>query len=159
MKFTKAGVLLASLALLVVVGAVLVFVDFRQLAPPSAALSFEAAIDEAGTISVDGTTDLPDGTVIDWDLVSGPYRQPEGAPLIRYGQTTVNDGAFRLRIAYAGRSTGELVSVGVRFYPAVEQPQEVYDRFGPNGERLQGPGVVDDSGTPVLVVVREVVVP
>jgi hypothetical protein len=145
------AVLAAAMALL--------FVDLRRLLPPNASVTFDVTVEPPGTIAVEGKTDLPEGTLIYWDLVSGSYFAEGGAPLIKYGQTTVSNRRFRMRIDAAPRQRGTLLGVGVRFYPGIEQPAAVSERFGPNGERLQGPDVLDDSGTPVLLVVREVTVP
>ena len=153
-----------AMAGLVVLGAIfltlaLLFIDWRRIGPVSASLSYEATVQPFGTMLVDGLTDLPDATVIDWDVVGGSYSQPGGAPLVAHGQTRASGGRFRFTVEDLPMASGTLLSVGVRFYPAVEQPAAVVARFGPNGEHLRGPEVVDDSGTPVLLVIREVVVP
>jgi hypothetical protein len=153
-------VLATILGVVIVAAAMaLLFVDFRRLLPPNASVTFDITVEQPGTIAVDGKTDLPEGTVINWDLVSGSYFAEGGGGLIKYGQTTVTNGGFRMRIDAAPMQSGTLLGVGVRFYPGDEQPAAVSERFGPNGERLQGPDVLDDSGTPVLLVVREVTVP
>jgi hypothetical protein len=152
------GYAIAGLVLFAVPLALLM-VNWRQLGPASASLTFDATADKFGTISVDGMTDLPDGTHLSWQVRRGPYSQPDpGAPHLRHGEVTVSDGGFLATIDELPSATGTVMSIGVRFYPVDDQPPATVARFGPEGEHLRGPGVVDDSGTPVLLVIREVVI-
>jgi hypothetical protein len=155
--YAIAGLVMLAMPLLALA---LLMVNWRQIGPASASLTFDATADKFGTITVDGVTDLPDGTRLSWDVRRGPYSQPDpGAPHLRHGEATVSDGRFSVTIDDMPSATGTVMSIGLRFYPIDDQPPATVARFGPEGEHLRGSGVVDDSGTPVLLVVREVVVP
>lgn len=104
-------------------------------------------------VSVAGTTDLPDGAVIDYYFWhSSPAiggNPPHG------GQVTVSAGRFAFETSLADWPPGTVTlysdfSVG----GSTEQPWMVIYRFGWQGERLSGPQVsVDSPGDPKHLVV------
>jgi hypothetical protein len=149
---TAVLVILAILALVGVAAAIL-FVDWRQLGPPTAQMSFETSMD-GRYVRIDGTTDLPDGTMLDWDLARGGIDQRAGASFLRVGETTTAGGRFTAMIPMPEGYTG-LVNIGVAFFAHDYQPPATVERFGPDGENLRGSGVYEDSGTPYLLVIRE----
>lgn len=145
------------LAVALLAAAVLItFVDWRQIGPPNALVSFEPTL-EGRTVTLDGVTDLADGTTLDWRVSEGEPGQLGGVYL-RTGETAVANGRFTATIPIPGELTGVL-KVEVRFYPGTWQPPVTVERFGQDGEHLRGSGVVEDSGSPVLVVKREILVP
>lgn len=149
-----------GLAVLVVLGAMaaLAFVDWRQLGPPSAIVAFDATFN-GDSVTIDGSTDLPDGTILDWELLRGTYSRPAEAQLLSFDSVLVSAGKFTADIAAGPFEPGTVLSIGVRFHPGVGQPPETVARFGPNGEILRGSSVLNDEGIPVLLVTREAVIP
>jgi hypothetical protein len=100
------------------------------------------------SLIVAGTTDLPDGTqlVIDFELDSL-------ARLIGSQETEVAAGAFEVSTSTQAWRSGD-VTVFVDFAAGPWQPSAVTAIYGQEGQRLAGPDVVDDSGTPTLRVIR-----
>jgi hypothetical protein len=148
-------VVLLAVALLAAAG-LIVFVDWRQIGPPNALLSFEPTLEDRAVTLV-GVTDLADGTTLDWRVSEGEPGQLGGV-YFRSGETVAANGGFTATIPIPGELTGVL-QVEVRFYPGTWQPPVTVERFGQDGEHLRGSGVVEDSGDPVLVVKREILVP
>jgi hypothetical protein len=142
---------------LVAATALLVFVDWRQIGPPNALVSFEPLVD-GRSVTLDGVTDLPDGTLLDWRAYHGELDKPGGISPFRYGDMTAQGGLFDATFMIPEKLPG-LLTIEVSFYPEVEQPPATIERFGLKGENLRGSGVVDDSGTPVLVVRRQLNLP
>ena len=144
----------AAAAVLLVAAALLLFVDWRQLGPPSALVTFEARVN-GETITIDGVTDLPDGTRLEWQAYEGEASE---ARHLVYGDTTTAAGRITASTIIAEQASGAM-TIEVRFYAHASQPSATVERFGPNGENLRGSGVLEDSGTPVLVVKRQIALP
>ena len=109
------------------------------------------------TVSVEGTTDLPDGAVIYytfWRDLNDDTAWVDGNAHIERGRLVF---AGDLSGWSPGRGTVE-VDFGV---DGDEQPRAVIDRFGSQGEHLAGPQVyVDSPGDPKqLLVTAEFVLP
>ena len=104
------------------------------------------------TIHVIGTTDLPDGALVDYSFYSEDQNLINDLP--DGGTVAVRDGAFAFTTTVPGRSTG-LATAEVSFSVAwgTTQPKGVTDRFGSQGEHLAGPQVyVDSPGDPKQLV-------
>jgi hypothetical protein len=95
-----------------------------------------------GTLTVSGTTSLPDGALITvWAENSGydQYRSTGTA------STSVSGGAFRYSFDVSGWGAGTIV-VTAEFAVTPDQPRAVIDRYGWGGEGLRGPDVRPDYG-------------
>ena len=158
MRFSVGALIALMVALLLLGGLAEWLVDWRQIGPPSAAVSFEPTIN-GKSVTISGVTDLPDGTILDWELIRGTYARSEIATLISFDSVIVTGGRFTATTNGGPFRPGTILSVGVRFHPGIGQPAATVERFGPNGEHLRGAGVLDASGSPVLLVTRELVAP
>lgn len=125
-------------------------------APANAALTIEAQI-SGSDLTVRGTTDLPDGTLVKVtaaDVRVESYRAIDAI-------VNVSDGRYVAPLSVSGwRPGGITVSAGFApGYPG--QPAEVVNQFGPSGERLTGPHVVHDwdGGDVYLEVGTQVTLP
>ena len=113
-------------------------------------------------ITVEGTTDLPDGAIVvvqlvqadEWDRESADGVAPDVAtsPWIRSDDATVRNGRFTASIDVdvwpAGRGRA-----AAYFWIDGMQPADVVERFGLDGSDLRGPDVVDlDGFGPTLTV-------
>lgn len=110
----------------------------RMLVRPSVMLTVEART-EGDVLLVSGQTDLPDGArihVAAW--------HDELLPLGVYSTATVADGRYGAQVELERWPRGS-VHVFVSFGVDERQPPSVIERFGRNGERLQGPAVHEDS--------------
>ncbi len=99
------------------------------------------------TLFVIGTTDLPDGSVIDWDL----WREPVDDIEWPSGEAVVRSGAFSFNADLAGwRSANAVVEVSFSCdWGATAQPKQVTDLVGEHCEHLGGEQVyVDSPGDP-----------
>jgi hypothetical protein len=112
------------------------------------------------TMIIDGTTDLPDGAVISYDLLHElRYRQlypgetdrppsfeagQPPTPQIISGSIKVAAGRFQGTVNVTDWPAGT-VHVIARFDPDPDQPAAVRARFGDNNEHLGGPNVTEDS--------------
>jgi hypothetical protein len=119
-------------------------VTWLQLDSDHVQLSLEASLQD-NTLLVRGETNLPDKTILAYEVVPvddalfgqyGPYA---------YGIVPVDNGAYAININTAEFPSG-VVEVWVRLLigpGAVEQPQEVVALYGPSGEKLTGQHVVE----------------
>lgn len=112
------------------------------------------------TATVFGTTDLPDGSLVsvqvyqadEWRRASIDGESPdvETFPWISGDDVTVHNGAFLATIDISGWPGGNGGAIAM-FWIDPAQPAAVRDRFGANGEKLEGPGVDEfEDGTPRL---------
>jgi hypothetical protein len=127
----------------------------------TASLDLSATAD-GGTVVVHGTTDLPDGVVIDVRVVQvdewerdnddGVAADPETSPWVIDGQAVVEDGAFDLTLAIDDWPGGR-GGAAAYFFVDSRQPADVVDRFGVDGSGLRGPEAVEypDFGTALEV--------
>jgi hypothetical protein len=148
------------LAAVAVIVAIAGYVLLGLLAPkyPVALTITPSASDR--TVVIDGQTDLPDGSVISYELIQElQYRQlhpdrsappptiapgQSGTPQIVTGSMKVADGRFEGIVSLADWPPGT-VHVSVFFDPDPEQPPEVRAKFGANNEHLGGSNVAEDS--------------
>jgi hypothetical protein len=115
----------------------------------SATMQLDAKVD-GDTVRVNGTTDLPDGALIDYwfwrdDAINeGPA-----------GAAEVGDGRFSFARDVSGLKRGQW-EIQASFSTAwgSTQPKTVTDLFGSEGEHLAGPQVyVDSPGDPKQLLV------
>ena len=104
-------------------------------------LCLDAAVSR-GTLTISGTTSLPDGAVVTvWADNSGTdydrYQTTGPAP------AAVSDGVFRRTFDVSNWGAGTIV-VTAQFAITSEQPQAIIDRYGWGGEGLRGPDVRPD---------------
>lgn len=97
---------------------------------------------EGRTVVIAGTTDLPDGVYLLWDVT---LLRGEPRPFDQ-GEMQVRDRRFEERVDVSSWPEGEIeVWVGFELYgdSDYQQPREVVDWFGSDGENLTGPNVED----------------
>ncbi len=96
------------------------------------------------TVALSGSTDLPDGALLDYQLQHERWmnQPPTDKPQwMVEGTMAVAAGRFTQGVDVAGWPAGS-VEVWVGFQPfAPGQPAELAERFGANGERLSGGNV------------------
>lgn len=116
------------------------------------------------TVTVRGTTDLPDGANVSVGLVQldvqeqvlGGGNEPAGDPSdwLLYEDLRVNDGQFSATFNVERWAPGQVTATAY-FWVDPAQPQAVIDRFGADGSGLYGPDVrTYDDGTISLEVQR-----
>ena len=135
----------ALLALLLTVGAL------AACAQDAPTVSFDARISRAGEIvRVDAVTDLPDGAQFSYSITSGTGPDtPLGAPVVS-GQAATIDGRLAFAADVSALWSGP-TSVWIAFTPGPQQPGNVTNVVGLDGEHLRGEQVVDDDGVNRLV--------
>jgi hypothetical protein len=113
-------------------------------------------------VTVDGTTDLPDGTrlavqVFQFDAwnrarASGDAAAADDFSYIDEVEAVVHGGRFSADVDMTGWPAGHGMSA-VYFWIDESQPQEVIDRFGLDGSGLHGPNVLphEDTGPTLRV--------
>jgi hypothetical protein len=150
--------LLFAPVLLVVLGVAwfaLPFLSLGDLPSGQVEATLHPAVSVEGrSVRVTGTTDLPDGAVIDFyywhELDSVNDRNDSHG-----SDATVRSGTFEFETDLTDWPGGTVTMIAT-FSVAwgTEQPQVVLDRFGSKGERLAGPQVhVDSPGDPKQLLV------
>jgi hypothetical protein len=119
-------------------------------------LDIATVVAESGRVTVTGSTDLPDGSLLSVDFdVSGP---PDNESDMAVGEeATVEGGRYTVTITpprTPAFARGPYV-VTVLFSPRV-QTGEVLRRVGKDGENLAGPGAAETFGFKVLQARKEV---
>ena len=149
------AVLAAVILVIVIVGSVAIVKGVAeailgQCTPPWLAgtdpqICLNAQISQ-GTLIVSGGTSLTDGAIVQvWadDYGTGPNEHWGIDPV----NVTVAGGSFGQTFDVSGWGAGT-VTVTAFFEIGAGQPQDVIDRYGVNGERLNGPDVrLDLSGS------------
>jgi hypothetical protein len=152
-----AGVALVALILVIAIAG---YVLLGFLAPKyPVALAITPSV-SGRTLTIDGRTDLPDRTIISYEVWHGlrdrqlfpdkyaPTPSAESdqgtTPQILAGSMAVSDGRFEGVVGLTDWPAGE-VFVTAYFEPDPEQPADVRARFGDHNEHLGGPNVVEDS--------------
>lgn len=121
------------------------------------------------TVTLQGTTDLPDGAIVVVQLVQRDAWERESAggvtpdvgtsPWVRSLDARVQGGRFTQTFQVADWPAGRGVAAAF-FWIDATQPRAVIDRFGPNGTGLRGPNVTDrDDRGPTLEIERAFVIP
>lgn len=118
----------------------------------TATIEIRASVN-GSTVSVDATTDLPDGAIVgiqvfqrdEWEreLADGVQPSMDDWPWQAYEEILVQDGRIRSAASIAGWPAGRGLVV-VYFWVDGRQPGVVIDRFGRDGAGLRGRDVVDD---------------
>lgn len=147
--------LVGAVALVSVAGAVAVWVVTRP--PTTATLRVEPHLD-GRHLTIVGVSDLPDGTKITWsvwndaeaDRTYGLFELPAPPVYSIYTDAVLSAGRFEVSADLTGWPAGP-VTVWAAFDPGPDQPPETIARVGEWGERLSGPGVIEDSGGPRLL--------
>jgi hypothetical protein len=117
-------------------------------------LTVEAAASET-TISIHGSTNLPDGSVL--AIIYGPSNGAEPGQT-RVATAFVSGGRYEASVDVSSMPLGEYL-ISADFSVSEIQPADVIARFGSEGERLQGPQVrVTTDGTPLLEADTRIVV-
>jgi|SRR5581483_9006260 len=95
------------------------------------------------TLFIEGTTDLPDSTVIEWELRHESLNTRRDIPISRMateGHTVVRGHRYRVAVDLSSWPAGQ-VEVWVAFQPlsyGTRQPAFVSQLFGRNGEWIEG---------------------
>ena len=114
------------------------------------------------TVTIDGTTDLPNGTLLDvqvfqFDAWNRARAEGGGAEenfaLIDLQKAVVWDGRFSADVDMTGWPAGRGMSA-VYFWINSSQPPEVIQRFGSDGSGLKGPHVRQEDTGPTLRIDR-----
>ena len=98
------------------------------------------------TILIEGTTDLPDQTVIEWELRHEQLFKRQDIPVGRMcneGHAVVHDHHYRVEVSLAGWPSGS-IEVWVAFQPlsyGTRQPARISSMYGSSGERIEGENV------------------
>lgn len=130
-----------AVALVMTVAGVTLSNDARGV---TAVMSVDGSI-EGTTLTVRGTTDLPDGSLV-W---VGAHH--EDLWQIADGNEAITvDGSFATVLDLDRWPNGP-ISVNASFSLRDDQPPEAIERFGADGEHLSGPGVRWDSDGPYLL--------
>ena len=100
---------------------------------------------EGDTLIIDGTTDLPDNTIV-MGLIVPIVKDPTPWPFSDFGPMTVTAGKFSSRVPVVYYRAGA-ITVHITFQTfAWVQPQEVINQYGAHGEYLAGENV-SERGT------------
>jgi YcxB-like protein len=117
----------------------------------------------SGTVTVMGTTSLPDGSTIvvdviqldEWEQETADGTQPAyDSPWEIYRDVIVQDGKFSEVFQIADWPTGRGLA-SAYFWMDSSQPQAAIDRFGLDGQDLRGPDVVEDPDYGPLLQVEQ----
>jgi hypothetical protein len=143
------------IAILLIVA--LVWLAFILVVPRLPFLRLEVGIDQevvldARLATVLGTTNLPDGAVLHFYFWHESDAENIGD--FHSGSTIVEDGRFEYSRDLSDFGAGTVTAfTEFSIEWDVAQPPHVLDRFGSQGERLEGPQVVVDSpGDPRVLV-------
>ena len=127
----------------------------------NAMISLSASV-EGRAITLSGTTNLPDGSLIElrlfqldnWNAsqAAGSGSDPTTSPWVLSMEVTVKGGAFSALSLVPTWPSGKVVGVA-DFWMDSLQPPEALARYGPDGQSMNGPDVVDsDDGSRLLEV-------
>jgi hypothetical protein len=130
--------------------------------PPTVSLTLSPTL-RGDTIFITGSTDLPDGALIAYEIRHEGAARRTNVPiekLFQEGNATVTNGAYAAAVSLNGWPLGR-IEVWAAFQTVVgtdaRQPAEVISRFGELGEKLQGNNVTK-AGSMKRVEVTETVV-
>lgn len=116
--------------------------------PTTVALEMNARL-EGNSLLIDGTTDLPDGALLVYEVRHERYGHDPETPLdmiFTEGSLAVAGGNFAATVDLALFDPGELqvwVAFQIKLPRNGEQPSDIRARFGDRGERLSGPNVTE----------------
>lgn len=125
------------------------------LANAGANVALETTPTVAGRhVTIDGTTDLPDGTLLSvqvfqldaWSRALAAGDAAADFPYVADLEAVVHDGRFSADADMTGWPAGHGMSA-VSFWIDGSQPQAVIDRFGLDGSRLHGAKVLPNEDT------------
>ena len=107
--------------------------------PANAVITIEVQVD-GEVLTVGGTTDLPDGTILKVTAADVRIESYHGTDSL----VNVAGGRYQASLGISGWRPGQIL-VGAGFAPGYPgQPPEVVTRFGAMGEQLTGPQVHQD---------------
>lgn len=133
-------VCLCTIATVVVIGGCASSPKANTSTPANVALNIDVQI-KGTTLTVNGTTDLPDQTILTASAFALEGPDTSLTQMSARTDTKVESGQYSAVISLTGWQRGDSVVVAVSFYPSTPgQPKALVDRFGPTGARLQGPG-------------------
>ena len=113
---------------------------YATLPPIDTRVAANARVD-GSSVTVSGTTNLPDGAFIDYDVSNAEH----GVPFVD-GRAVVSNGQFSF-VADASSLPAGKADVWLWFEVGpTTQPLPVVLTYGPGGERLAGDHVSYDSG-------------
>jgi hypothetical protein len=135
--------------------------DDASASPPVEEFTVELELDarrEGESVLVQGSTDLPDGTLISIELRHERFGSLPWGTGFEDGAARVRNGRFAERIAIPGWPAGR-IDVWVAFQPTSihgEQPEPVLERYGRSGERLAGDNVVREGAARIVETVQSI---
>ena len=130
---------LALVAMMLVVGCA----DDSQ----AVALTMEARVEDR-SIVVEGTTDLPDGALIAYEVTHDDFATSDATmDLFADGTVPVDGGSYSVTTPVPDWPPGD-VTVWVAFQTllASDQPADVVERYGVMGEHLSGSNITESGG-------------
>ena len=110
------------------------------------------------TLEIIGKTDLPDNTLVTYEVYHETFLPVANADMTRKGITVVQKQNFSATVNLTGWSAGTVV-VNTNFMPGLtekKQPPEIIKNFGTHGELLEGKNVFLGSGQKRVVARTEV---
>jgi hypothetical protein len=128
----------------------------------TATMDIDVAV-QGESVTVRGTTDLPDGSNVivdvlqldEWERASADGTQPGyDSPWWRYADTTVQGGTISSTFSIADWPAGRGLARAY-FWMDSGQPDAAIDRFGLEGQELRGPDVTDDPDYGPLLQVQQ----
>ena len=106
---------------------------------------------EGNTLTIEGTTDLPDGALLTYEVRHDRLLHDVETPewmLFTEGAVEVSDGSFETVVDASDLESGLFeirVAFGTDLPGGARQPARVVEQFGEQGEYLRGPNVVLDG--------------
>lgn len=126
------------------------------------ALTMTARLSQ-GMARIQGTTDLPNGTIIAYEVRHVDMIRRTDLPvdkLFADGTSVVREGKYRSEVDLEGWPAGQ-IEVWVAFQTVMggkmRQPPDILKRFGEEGEFLSGPNVVQSGSLKRVELTRTVV--
>ena len=114
--------------------------------PPTVTLDMTASV-EANTVEIRGTTDLPEGAYLAYEVEHEAFEYDTETPeemLFTEGTFEVVDGRFGGTVDLSQFDSGPitvLVAFQMNLSAGTVQPRRIRSRFGEQGELLEGPNV------------------
>lgn len=110
-------------------------------------LTMSAESSEDGTVSIEGTATVPDGALVFYEVATETCGEQDlEVECSTGGSLVVADGRFNGEVDTSDFPSGDgEVWVGFQLIGDEDQPEAVVDIYGPMGESISGPDVVEIS--------------
>lgn len=132
---------LASFFYTLVLGFIVIAIIDPSPAPPPVELTVEPSINDH-TLVLSGTTNLPNGALIMWEVSPKEYKEQFNFDMVQNGIATVTNGKWQASVPSHAFPKGRL-EIWVGFQTVLgekeEQPPEIIALYGQAGEKIKGP--------------------